>query len=251
MAAYRLTPRDIERLGGRSSIEPPGCSPATAALADDRRARPSGRERWSTRRRQQVDGFARMMRTMQAETRGFGRDWRRARRRSNARRRSPRSKRSRNHHRNDPPDPRQRSASWRRPPRKPTRCAPSWHRRATIARRDTLTGLPNRPRVRRGVRGARPRMPARIAWRCATSTGSSGSTTSSAIGVGDRVLTRDRRRRWPRRATASGGRATAARSSRSCWRDALADAAALLDARAGDGGRAALPQPRDRRSRWA
>ncbi|KQN24473.1 hypothetical protein ASF00_16750 [Sphingomonas sp. Leaf34] len=73
----RLTRRDIERLGGRVVDGAPLIQPSPPRAA---RADPVRREEVDTaialvvETQQQVDGFARIVRTMQDETRGFGRD---------------------------------------------------------------------------------------------------------------------------------------------------------------------------------
>ncbi len=68
----RLTRRDIEGLGGRVVDEPPGVFPERSAETADTVEDIAVSLVDETR--QQVDGFARMMRDMQAETEGFGRD---------------------------------------------------------------------------------------------------------------------------------------------------------------------------------
>ncbi|MCP8892100.1 GGDEF domain-containing protein [Sphingomonas faeni] len=77
----RLTRRDIEQLGGRVVDGPPLMqSPPTRAARPARPADIAGDERVDTaialvaETQHQVDGFAQIMRTMQDETRGFGRD---------------------------------------------------------------------------------------------------------------------------------------------------------------------------------
>lgn len=74
----RLTRQDIERLGGRVVDGPPLVRPRRAtpdAQADDA-AQTEAKTAIALvlATQQQVDGFAQMMRTMQDETRGFGRD---------------------------------------------------------------------------------------------------------------------------------------------------------------------------------
>ncbi len=76
----RLTRPDIERLGGRVVDGPPLVSARRAttpqATTDDSAAHDESRTAIAlvAETQQQVDGFARMMRTMQDETRIFGRD---------------------------------------------------------------------------------------------------------------------------------------------------------------------------------
>ncbi len=72
----RLTRHDIERLGGQVVDGPPLVSTShTTATADPRtEAATDTAMALVDETQQQVDGFAEMMRTMQAETHGFGRD---------------------------------------------------------------------------------------------------------------------------------------------------------------------------------
>lgn len=75
----RLTRHDIERLGGRVVMGPPLVRPHRATgphVEPDTVAETETQSAIAlvAETQQQVDGFARMMRTMQDETRGFGRD---------------------------------------------------------------------------------------------------------------------------------------------------------------------------------
>ena len=93
----RLTRHDIERLGGQVVDGPPlEFHPRPESKADTRAETEADKATDSAialvdETQQQVDGFAKLMRTMQAETHGFGRDLAKALRRS---RRWPRSTRS-------------------------------------------------------------------------------------------------------------------------------------------------------------